>query len=328
MKTEHELPPPDPTTRNRYDRFRNEVMAGGSVTERRGDRRGPTGDAGRQAHRRRHPRAAGAAGVRQHVDVHLRRRDHRVGVPARDRPLRHGPADRHEGDAVLPRLRAAPVELPPGRDRVRRAGPAARRLRPHHRHEQHGRGAAGRRGAHVPAADVPPAAARDLGRLDHAHAAGDRPAVRGVLDPGRAGAAAGRRPSRTVQVGGPAAAAGIAPDDVVLSVGGVDVTGADELGAAVRSHEPGDVVAVVVERDGVEQTVRGHARATITDRDDPNFGQALLGVGSSGVHGWAERSIGAAAGNSVDRPVPGGVGQHRGCRQGAQPGQHRQPPQR
>ena len=33
MKTEHELPPPDPATRGRYDRFRNEVMAGGSVTE-------------------------------------------------------------------------------------------------------------------------------------------------------------------------------------------------------------------------------------------------------------------------------------------------------
>ena len=31
MKTERELPPPDPTTRNRYDRFRNEVMAGGSA---------------------------------------------------------------------------------------------------------------------------------------------------------------------------------------------------------------------------------------------------------------------------------------------------------
>ncbi len=70
---------------------------------------------------------------------------------ARGRPLRHGQALGHEGHRVLPRLRAAPLVVPPRRDRVRREGDPGRRLRAHHRHEQPRRGRPRGRAAHLPA---------------------------------------------------------------------------------------------------------------------------------------------------------------------------------
>lgn len=107
----------------------------------------------------------------------------------------------------------------------------------------------------------------------------------------------------TLQVGGPAANAGIALDDLVLGIDGVEVTGADELGREVRRHEPGDVVPVVVERDGTPRTIEV-ALGRNTDRNDPNVGAALLGVGSSGVNGWQERSVGSAVVNGVTDLFP------------------------
>ena len=154
MKTEWRLPPPDPATRNRYDRFRNEVMAGGSVTETPADEE-PTGDAGRAPRRARHPRPARAGWPSSTSGCSSSSIGIIVSVFLHEtRPLRHRPADGHEGDAVLPRLRAPPVELPARRDGVRRARPPARRVRAHHRHEQPRRGAAGGRGPHVPPADA------------------------------------------------------------------------------------------------------------------------------------------------------------------------------
>ena len=150
-----------------------------------------------------------------------------------------------------------------------------------------------RRGPDLPPADVPAPPARHLGRLDHAHDPRRRPAVHRLRGARRARRAAGAEVT-ALSTGGPAAGAGLAEGDIVLRINGVDVQGADQLGRAVRSHEPGDVVV------GRDRARRRHPDVDVTlgantDSEDPNFGNALLGVGSIGVDSWEERSLGAAA---------------------------------
>lgn len=52
-----------------------------------------------------------------------------------------------------------------------------------------------------------------------------------------------------------AAAAGIEVDDVIISVDGVEIRSGNDLGAQIRAHRPGDVVEVVLLRDGETITV-------------------------------------------------------------------------
>jgi membrane-associated protease RseP (regulator of RpoE activity) len=101
-----------------------------------------------------------------------------------------------------------------------------------------------------------------------------------------------------VQSGGPAAAAGIESGDVLVSIGGSAIVDPDDLGETVRSHEPGDVVDVVLQRDGEELTVSARLGEN-TDADSPQFGAALLGVSSRTPTEWEEMSVGSAAVNSV-----------------------------
>jgi putative serine protease PepD len=54
----------------------------------------------------------------------------------------------------------------------------------------------------------------------------------------------------SVTAGGPAAAAGLAPGDVLVAVDGRKVADATELIVAVRSKTPGDTVRLTVDRDG------------------------------------------------------------------------------
>ena len=83
-------------------------------------------------------------------------------------PLRGGQAGRHEGDRVLRRVRAPPVVVPAGGDRVRDQGHPPGRLREDPRHDQPRGGRPGRRGPHLPPAAVPLPAAGGGGRLGHA----------------------------------------------------------------------------------------------------------------------------------------------------------------
>jgi S1-C subfamily serine protease len=55
--------------------------------------------------------------------------------------------------------------------------------------------------------------------------------------------------------GGPADQAGIKAGDVITAVGSTTVKNAAGLAAAVRAHEPGDLVAVTITRDGQSSTV-------------------------------------------------------------------------
>ena len=60
---------------------------------------------------------------------------------------------------------------------------------------------------------------------------------------------------QAVNPGGPAAQAGIKVGDVIVAVGGQPTAGADAVIAAIRTHQPGDRVAVTVDRNGSRKTV-------------------------------------------------------------------------
>ena len=60
---------------------------------------------------------------------------------------------------------------------------------------------------------------------------------------------------QAVSTGGPAANAGIKVGDVIVAVGGQKTAGADAVIAAIRTHQPGDQVAVTIDRNGVSKTV-------------------------------------------------------------------------
>ncbi len=108
-----------------------------------------------------------------------------------------------------------------------------------------------------------------------------------------------------VSPGLPASEAGIIADDEIVSIGGVAVATSIELGEVVRSFEPGDIVDVVVIRDGVEQTVPvGLGANTSVGADDPLFGTALLGVRSFSPPLYQDHGIVGSAVNAVTDIVP------------------------
>ncbi|HEV7537036.1 MAG TPA: PDZ domain-containing protein, partial [Acidimicrobiia bacterium] len=59
----------------------------------------------------------------------------------------------------------------------------------------------------------------------------------------------------SVVAGGPAAKAGIAMGDLIVSFDGKPVSTADSLSGLVQGRQPGDTVQVVVERNGSNRTV-------------------------------------------------------------------------
>ncbi len=102
---------------------------------------------------------------------------------------------------------------------------------------------------------------------------------------------------------GPAADAGIASGDVILAIDGRAVDEPDELGTVVRSFAPGDVVDVRVERDDSTMTIPATLGAN-TDEASPSFGAAMLGVSSGSVVEWQEMAIGSAAVSSITELFP------------------------
>lgn len=103
----------------------------------------------------------------------------------------------------------------------------------------------------------------------------------------------------------PAEQAGVRADDRVLSIGGIAVNNPTELGEAVRSFEPRDVVDIVVVRDGAQQTIPvGLAARTDVPEDNVAFGDTYLGVSSFNPVEFVDHSIPAAAVNAVTDIVP------------------------
>lgn len=103
----------------------------------------------------------------------------------------------------------------------------------------------------------------------------------------------------------PAEQAGLRSDDRILSVGDIEVSNPVELGNAVRSFEPGDVVDIVVVRDGNQQSIPvGLAARTDVPEANDAFGTTYLGVSSYNPIEFIDHSVPAAAFNSVTDIVP------------------------
>lgn len=103
----------------------------------------------------------------------------------------------------------------------------------------------------------------------------------------------------------PAWAAGIRDNDEIVSVGGTPITTSIELGETVRTFEPGDVVDLVVIRDGGTLTIPvGLGANTSVPESDPLFGTALLGVRSFSPPLYQQHGIVGSATNAVTDIFP------------------------
>jgi membrane-associated protease RseP (regulator of RpoE activity) len=106
-----------------------------------------------------------------------------------------------------------------------------------------------------------------------------------------------------VQPGGPAEQAGIRDDDIVLAIGGTSVDGPADVGNAVQRTAPGETVTFDVLRDGEPMSIAVTV-AQNADPDSPLRGKPFVGVASSDVFEKVEHSIAAAAVNSVTDIFP------------------------
>jgi S1-C subfamily serine protease len=86
----------------------------------------------------------------------------------------------------------------------------------------------------------------------------------------------------SVDAGSPAEQAGIAPDDLVVAIDGEEVQDSQALIGAVRSHQPGDAIAVTVERNGEQLTLE----VTLGSQSDNAGEVAYLGIHFSPVMRW------------------------------------------
>ena len=103
----------------------------------------------------------------------------------------------------------------------------------------------------------------------------------------------------------PAWAAGIRDNDEIVSVGGTPITTSIELGETVRTFQPGDVVDLVVIRDGGTLTIPvGLGANTSVPESDPLFGTALLGVRSFSPPLYQQHGIVGSATNAVSDIFP------------------------
>ncbi len=106
-----------------------------------------------------------------------------------------------------------------------------------------------------------------------------------------------------VEEGGPAARAGVRADDIVTAVGEQRVGSPAELGEAIRSNAAGDVVTVEVLRDGAPVRIPVTLGAN-ADEASSLFGQPYVGISSGSVFETVEHSIPSAAVNSVTDIFP------------------------
>ena len=151
---------------------------------------------------------------------------------------------------------------------------------------------------------LPAPHARHLGRLDDAHADRHRAALRRLRLQRRARASARRR-GQALSAGGPAAERRPRSRATsILRIDGVAVDDADDLGEAVRAHEPGDTSPSWSSATAPSRTFDVDARRQLRPPSDPNYGSALLGVELDGVDEWQEMSLGAAAASSVTDLFP------------------------
>lgn len=90
--------------------------------------------------------------------------------------------------------------------------------------------------------------------------------------------------------GSAADAAGVRANDIFLSVDGKSVSDNQDVGLIVRSHQVGDELAMVVERDGSTVSLV----ATLKANPDPDVSTPYLGISSGEVHDFVHQSVGTA----------------------------------
>jgi len=101
----------------------------------------------------------------------------------------------------------------------------------------------------------------------------------------------------SVSVNYPAAQAGVKAGDIVVSIDGVEPSSPEEFVSVIRSHQPGDAVTLVLERDG--QTVTKVVGLGSNPTTGPGAGRAFLGVASGNEVLWNNESIATAARDSI-----------------------------
>lgn len=95
----------------------------------------------------------------------------------------------------------------------------------------------------------------------------------------------------------PAEAAGLEAGDIVLTVDGQEVTSPDQYVAAIQSHRPGEFAVLVIERDGVQQTLEVGLGSN--PNQGSSFGKAYIGTTSGLEQDWQGMSVLSAARHSV-----------------------------
>ena len=133
----------------------------------------------------------------------------------------------------------------------------------------------------------------------------------------------------TVTPNGPAAKAGLKPQDIIVSVDGKPVKDGDELVAIISEKAPGSTVRLGYIRDGKQQT----AEVGITDRaklfadqdkaqddnspDQPDAGQAKLGITVQAVPANQASKLGIRGGVIITAVRPGSFAEDVGLAPGA-----------
>lgn len=101
----------------------------------------------------------------------------------------------------------------------------------------------------------------------------------------------------SVAEGNPANLAGVQPGDIILSIDGVNPKTPDQFVDQIHSHQPGDAVTLVIDRDGTKLTKIVALGTNPTPGE--GFGKAFLGVSSGTEVVWNNESIARAASDSV-----------------------------
>jgi len=106
----------------------------------------------------------------------------------------------------------------------------------------------------------------------------------------------------SVQQGYPADHAGVKPGDIIVSIDGVKPSSPDAFVQAIRSHQPGEAVTLVLDRDG--QVLTKVVGLGSNPAEGENFGKAYLGISSGNEVVWNNESIASAAADSVRDLIP------------------------
>lgn len=101
----------------------------------------------------------------------------------------------------------------------------------------------------------------------------------------------------SVAEGNPANLAGVQPGDIILSIDGVNPKTPEQFVDQIHSHQPGDAVTLVIDRDGTKLTKIVGLGTNPTPGE--GFGKAFLGVSSGTEVVWNNESIARAASDSV-----------------------------